>query len=159
MSEAKEPYTTEEMPRVTPDERTETEKRFDELVAQRRKQGRQTYGKGLSWDDAKYRDKWPLMALEEALDGAQYLMAEVMRLEEENAELQKLGERYKDMWNSMRVAAEMSMDRENRHRIKNARLREVLQAVVDWKDRDESVSGFHSMIEDARAILEGKGAE
>lgn len=58
--------------------RTEAEVRFDEMVVNRRQQGRRTYGKGLTHTDAY---DWKLMALEEALDLAQYLMAEVVRLE------------------------------------------------------------------------------
>jgi hypothetical protein len=64
------------------DERTEAERRFDELVAARRMQGRKTYGKGLDHDDAYC---WKLMALEEALDMGQYLMAHIVRLEQELA--------------------------------------------------------------------------
>lgn len=59
--------------------RTEAEVRFDDLVAERRKTGRSTYGKGLTHTDPY---DWKLMALEEALDLAQYLMAEVVRLEQ-----------------------------------------------------------------------------
>jgi hypothetical protein len=62
--------------------RTETEARFDELVAERRKTGRTTYGRGLTHTDDY---DWKMMALEEALDLAQYLMAEVVRLEQELA--------------------------------------------------------------------------
>lgn len=59
-------------------ERTEAEKRFDDLVTARRKTGRVTYGRGLTHTDPY---DWRLMALEEALDMGQYLMAEVVRLE------------------------------------------------------------------------------
>lgn len=58
---------------------TEAEERFDELVRNRRQQGRKTYGRGLTHTDDY---DWKLMALEEALDLAQYLMAEVIRLEQ-----------------------------------------------------------------------------
>ena len=59
-------------------ERTEAEQRFDDLVTARRKTGRTTYGRGLTHTDPY---DWRLMALEEALDMGQYLMAEVVRLE------------------------------------------------------------------------------
>ena len=59
-------------------ERTESEQRFDDLVTARRKTGRTTYGRGLTHTDPY---DWRLMALEEALDMGQYLMAEVVRLE------------------------------------------------------------------------------
>jgi hypothetical protein len=64
-------------------ERTEAEKRFDDLVAQRRAAGRKTYGKGLDHTDDYC---WKLMALEEALDLSQYLMAHIVRLEAEIAD-------------------------------------------------------------------------
>lgn len=64
------------------DDRTEAERRFDELVAARRKKGRETYGKGLDHDD---QYDWKMMALEEALDMGQYLMAHIVRLEAEIA--------------------------------------------------------------------------
>lgn len=64
------------------DDRTEAERRFDELVAARRAQGRKTYGKGLDHDDSY---DWKMMALEEALDMGQYLMAHIVRLEAEIA--------------------------------------------------------------------------
>lgn len=50
---------------------------FDGLIAQRRRKGRDTYGKGLDHTDAY---DWNQMALEEALDLAQYLAAENLRL-------------------------------------------------------------------------------
>lgn len=62
------------------DDRTEAERRFDELVAARRAQGRKTYGRGLDHDD---NFCWKMMALEEALDMGQYLMAHIVRLEQE----------------------------------------------------------------------------
>lgn len=64
------------------DDRTIAERRFDELVATRRAQGRKTYGKGLDHDD---QYDWKMMALEEALDMGQYLMAHIVRLEAEIA--------------------------------------------------------------------------
>jgi hypothetical protein len=64
------------------DDRTETERRFDELVAARRKKGRETYGQGLEHNDELC---WKLEALEEALDMGQYLMAHIVRLEAEIA--------------------------------------------------------------------------
>lgn len=60
-------------------ELTETEKRFDALVAERRVKGRQTYGTGL---DHRAHYNWEMMALEEALDLSQYLMARVVELEQ-----------------------------------------------------------------------------
>ena len=65
------------------DDRTIAERRFDELVAERRAQGRKTYGRGLDHDD---NFCWKMMALEEALDMGQYLMAHIVRLEQEIAE-------------------------------------------------------------------------
>ena len=62
------------------DDRTIAERRFDELVAERRAQGRKTYGRGLDHDDEFC---WKMMALEEALDMGQYLMAHIVRLEQE----------------------------------------------------------------------------
>ena len=64
------------------DDRTLAERRFDELVVERRAKGRKAYGKGLDYDDAYC---WKLMALEEALDMGQYLMAHIVRLEAEIA--------------------------------------------------------------------------
>ena len=60
-------------------ELTEAERRFDALVTARRKTGRATYGRGLTHSDPY---DWRMMALEEALDMGQYLMAEVVRLEQ-----------------------------------------------------------------------------
>ena len=60
-------------------ELTETEKRFDALVTERRIQGRKTYGTGL---DHRASYDWTMMALEEALDLSQYLMARVVELEQ-----------------------------------------------------------------------------
>ena len=59
-------------------ELTETERRFDDLVAARRAKGRETYGTGL---DHRAHYNWMMMALEEALDLSQYLMARVVELE------------------------------------------------------------------------------
>ena len=60
--------------------KTLAEQHFDNLLADRRRIGRNTYGKGL--DHAEDRD-WNQMALEEALDLAQYLAAENLRLREQ----------------------------------------------------------------------------
>lgn len=65
------------------DDKTLAERRFDELVAARRAQGRKTYGRGLDHNDEFC---WKMMALEEALDMGQYLMAHIVRLEAEIAE-------------------------------------------------------------------------
>ena len=64
------------------DDRTTADRRFDELVAERRVQGRKTYGRGLDHND---NFCWKMMALEEALDMGQYLMAHIVRLEAEIA--------------------------------------------------------------------------
>jgi hypothetical protein len=57
--------------------RTDAELHFDGLIAQRRCKGRETYSQGLEHTDAY---DWNQMALEEALDLAQYLAAENLRL-------------------------------------------------------------------------------
>jgi nucleotide-binding universal stress UspA family protein len=57
--------------------RTDAELHFDGLIAQRRRKGRETYGRGLEHTD---NYDWNQMALEEALDLAQYLAAENLRL-------------------------------------------------------------------------------
>lgn len=62
---------------------TEAEEHFDLLVAERRRAGRKTYGKGLTHADPY---DWNQMALEEALDLAQYLAAENLRLREERGD-------------------------------------------------------------------------
>lgn len=64
--------------------KTAAEAHFDALIEQRRFQGRSTYGKGLTHTDAY---DWRQMALEEALDLAQYLAAENLRLRERLAAL------------------------------------------------------------------------
>lgn len=63
---------------------TEAEAYFDKVVKDRRWTGRKTYGGGLEHRDEKYA--WNLMALEEALDLAQYLAAQNRRLEDQLAE-------------------------------------------------------------------------
>lgn len=60
--------------------KTLAEAHFDRLLSERRKVGRNTYGKGL--DHNEDRD-WNQMALEEALDLAQYLAAENLCLREQ----------------------------------------------------------------------------
>jgi hypothetical protein len=60
--------------------KTLAEQHFDRLINERRSTGRNTYGKGL--DHTEDRD-WNQMALEEALDLAQYLAAENLRLREQ----------------------------------------------------------------------------
>lgn len=69
-------------------DRTPTEIAYDALIAERRAQGRKTYGKGLEHTDTKY--DWLRMALEEAMDMGQYLMAEVLRLQDCITELEDL---------------------------------------------------------------------
>ncbi len=56
---------------------TDAERHFDALLAERRAKGRATYGTGLTHDDGH---DWQQEALEEALDLAQYLAAENLRL-------------------------------------------------------------------------------
>ena len=51
-------------------------------MAERRAVGRKTYGKGLTHTDSY---DWNRMAMEEALDLAQYLAAENLRLRQERA--------------------------------------------------------------------------
>jgi hypothetical protein len=69
--------------------KTETEESFDALMLQylatRRAEGRDTYGKGLDWHAPKYRGKWAEMALEEVLDGMQYVHCQHL---ERQAEMQ-----------------------------------------------------------------------
>jgi hypothetical protein len=55
---------------------TEAEKHYDEIMAARRKAGREKYGTGL--DHTNPYD-WNRMALEEAMDLSQYLAAENLR--------------------------------------------------------------------------------
>jgi hypothetical protein len=68
-------------------ELTKAEQYFDDLVRTRRAAGRKTYGKGLTHTDTEYN--WDRMALEEALDMGQYLMAQNLRLHDEIARLKK----------------------------------------------------------------------
>jgi hypothetical protein len=65
---------------------TEAEKFFDSVVKERRAKGRQTYGKGL---DHKDEYDWNRMAMEEAMDLAQYLAAENTRLRDRIAQQTK----------------------------------------------------------------------
>lgn len=63
-------------------ELTQAEELFDDVVKQQRRKGRKTYGGGLDWKagdgvDATY--DWRQMALEEAVDLAQYLCAEICK--------------------------------------------------------------------------------
>jgi len=58
---------------------TKSERHFDLLLQERRLKGRQTYGQGLEHTD---NYDWNQMALEEAMDLAQYLAAENLRLRE-----------------------------------------------------------------------------
>jgi len=62
------------------DDRTDCEKAFDSFLRERRLKGRETYGQGLDHRDPRWN--WERMALEEAMDLAQYLMAENLRLKE-----------------------------------------------------------------------------
>lgn len=63
---------------------TDAEVYFDKVVKDRRWTGRKTYGGGLEHRDGRY--DWTRMALEEALDLAQYLAAQTCRLEDQLAE-------------------------------------------------------------------------
>lgn len=67
--------------------RTDAELHFDGLIAQRRRKGRETYGRGL-----EHRDDydWNQMALEEALDLAQYLAAENLRLRQRSIQIRDM---------------------------------------------------------------------
>lgn len=67
-------------------ELTEAERRYDALVTARRRTGRSTYGRGLTHSDPY---DWRMMALEEALDMGQYLMAELVRREAEVVRLEQ----------------------------------------------------------------------
>lgn len=58
---------------------TDAERHFNHLVEARRKKGRETYGQGLKHTD---NYNWNMMALEEAMDLAQYLAAQNLRLVE-----------------------------------------------------------------------------
>ena len=68
-------------------ELTKAEQYFDDLVRARRATGRKTYGRGLTYTDTEYN--WDRMALEEALDMGQYLMAQNLRLHDEINRLKK----------------------------------------------------------------------
>ena len=63
---------------------TEAEGHFDRILAERRTTGRKTYGTGLEYD-LPY--DWNEMAMEEALDLAQYLAAENLKLRKKVATL------------------------------------------------------------------------
>ena len=65
---------------------TEAERHFDVLLQERRHKGRETYGQGLDHNDDY---DWNRMAMEEALDLAQYLAAENLRLRQKLASLEK----------------------------------------------------------------------
>ena len=67
--------------------RTDAELHFDGLIAQRRRKGRETYGQGLDHTDAY---DWNQMALEEALDLAQYLAAENLRLRQRSIQVRDM---------------------------------------------------------------------
>ena len=66
--------------------KTPAEIAFDEFVASRRKAGRETYGQGLEHTDDRW--DWRQMALEEMVDGCQYLIAETLRLKDRIRELE-----------------------------------------------------------------------
>ena len=66
--------------------KTAAEEFFDSLVIERRIKGRETYGRGLTHTDAY---DWNRMALEEAMDLAQYLAAENLRLKDRCARLER----------------------------------------------------------------------
>ena len=69
-----------------PADLTEAERFFDSVVRERRATGRQTYGRGLTHTDDY---DWNRMAMEEAMDLAQYLAAENTRLRDRIAQQTK----------------------------------------------------------------------
>lgn len=75
-------------------EKTKAEKHFDAILKERREKGRETYGKGLTHTD---HYDWNVMAMEEAMDLAQYLATENLRLRDTIAilrdELNRAGSR------------------------------------------------------------------
>jgi len=78
---------------------TEAEKKFDEIVAEQRRKGRDHYGKGLTWEDGLPPGgayDWRQMALEEAVDLVQYLVAELTAQRFDNKSLQARLEEQKD---------------------------------------------------------------
>lgn len=71
---------------------TEAERYFDRVVSEQRSKGREHYGSGLEWRDGageEPKHDWQRMALEEAVDLSQYLVAEMIRLEYENHNLKE----------------------------------------------------------------------
>lgn len=68
---------------------TEAERILDEVIAEQRKKGRSHYGKGLSWEDGLTTYDWQRMALEEAVDLSQYLVAENLRLQYRAEQLER----------------------------------------------------------------------
>lgn len=85
-------------------ERTEAEKHFDKLLEARRQIGRNTYGHGLQHDDIYC---WDQMALEEALDLAQYLATRNLQL---LYEMQDLGQKANSSRESVRKVAEWTRE-------------------------------------------------
>lgn len=69
-----------------PSDLTEAEKFFDTVVKERRAMGRKKYGHGLEHTDDY---DWNRMAMEEAMDLAQYLAAENTRLRDRIAQQTK----------------------------------------------------------------------
>lgn len=85
-------------------ELTEAEKHFDKLLAERRSIGRNTYGKGLQHDDIYC---WDQMALEEALDLAQYLSVKNLQL---LYQMRDLGQKASTSRESVRKVAEWTRE-------------------------------------------------
>jgi NTP pyrophosphatase (non-canonical NTP hydrolase) len=80
------------LPTEPPLELTEAERLFDDTVHEQRRKGRRTYGKGLEWRDGAGDQApfdWRQMALEEACDLSQYLVAELARVRAENGQLHR----------------------------------------------------------------------
>lgn len=68
------------------DDKTPAELHFDALIAERRKVGRKTYGKGLDPND---HYDWTQEALAEALDCCQYLATENLKLQNQLSEAKR----------------------------------------------------------------------
>jgi len=63
------------------EELTETEQLVLDILAQRRKEGRETYGKGIDYKDKEY--DWNDEMLDEILDLLTYFAAQKLRMQDE----------------------------------------------------------------------------
>ena len=63
------------------EELTETERLVLDILKQRRKKGRETYGKGIDYKDEKYN--WNDEILDEILDALTYFAAQKLRMRDE----------------------------------------------------------------------------